>query len=267
MIDASVDYYALLGVDIEAGAEEITKAWKGFALQHHPDRTMHRTETEQAASEAGFKSASQAYEVLRDQKRRASYDQARIVFLEAQLYKLGGLVDDCEDVQPAVDEKAGWSSLSSLGESATRMWDAGSSSAAKAAGSAVTSFSKWRQRLVALDALEQEEQAMAEELALGRRFVANMAAVRNTEARLSASGASAEPTSPHPRRDLPSEVPRPCEGGRELEIEGKSLAVVKGSPPGTGSFGSGASDGDSVSTFSASSHVTPPDSVVSLRDV
>ena len=61
------DYYEVLGVSKGASADEIKSAFKKAALKHHPDR--------EGGDEAKFKEASEAYEVLSDEKRRAAYDK------------------------------------------------------------------------------------------------------------------------------------------------------------------------------------------------
>ena len=57
-------------MDRKAGKEEIKKAYRKIALQHHPDRTAGNKE-----SEAIFKEASEAYSVLSDPDKKAKYDQ------------------------------------------------------------------------------------------------------------------------------------------------------------------------------------------------
>ena len=64
------DYYSLLGVSRDADADEIKKAYRRLALQHHPDRNQGSKE-----AEARFKEITEAYEVLRDPDKRAVYDR------------------------------------------------------------------------------------------------------------------------------------------------------------------------------------------------
>jgi molecular chaperone DnaJ len=64
------DYYQVLGVQKGASKEEVKKAYRKLAMQHHPDRTSGNKE-----SEAIFKEASEAAEVLLDDQKRARYDQ------------------------------------------------------------------------------------------------------------------------------------------------------------------------------------------------
>lgn len=64
------DYYEVLGVSKTAGEEEIKKAYRGLAMQHHPDRNP-----DNADAEAKFKEAAEAYDILRDPDKRARYDR------------------------------------------------------------------------------------------------------------------------------------------------------------------------------------------------
>ncbi|MBI9111617.1 DnaJ C-terminal domain-containing protein [Maridesulfovibrio ferrireducens] len=64
------DYYKLLGVSRSASKEEISKAFKKLARKHHPDLNHDNPE-----SETKFKEINEAYEVLKDAKKRKMYDQ------------------------------------------------------------------------------------------------------------------------------------------------------------------------------------------------
>jgi len=61
------DYYDVLGVSPDAGAEEIRRAYRQLARRYHPDISGEERAT-------AFLEASRAYEVLRDPGRRRSYD-------------------------------------------------------------------------------------------------------------------------------------------------------------------------------------------------
>jgi len=63
----SKDYYKILGVEKGASADEIKKAFKKQAMQHHPDRP--------GGNEAKFKEMNEAYQVLSDTSKRQKYDQ------------------------------------------------------------------------------------------------------------------------------------------------------------------------------------------------
>jgi molecular chaperone DnaJ len=67
---AKQDYYELLGLTKGASAEEIKKAYRKMAMQFHPDRNPGDAE-----AEAKFKDCSEAYEVLKDEQKRAAYDR------------------------------------------------------------------------------------------------------------------------------------------------------------------------------------------------
>jgi len=64
------DYYEVLGVAREAAPDEIKKAYRQAALKHHPDRNRDNPD-----SEALFKEAAEAYEVLSDPDKRQRYDR------------------------------------------------------------------------------------------------------------------------------------------------------------------------------------------------
>ncbi len=63
---AQRDYYEVLGVSKDASADEIKKAFRRAAVEHHPDR---------GGEEAKFKEINEAYEVLKDTDKRKRYDQ------------------------------------------------------------------------------------------------------------------------------------------------------------------------------------------------
>ena len=63
------DYYEVLGVERNASAEEIRKAFRKLAFQYHPDRNK------DDGAEEKFKEVNEAYQCLSDPDRRASYDQ------------------------------------------------------------------------------------------------------------------------------------------------------------------------------------------------
>ena len=66
------DYYATLGVDEDAPAKEIKKAYRKLAQQYHPDRNAG-----DAAAEERFKEVQEAYDTLGDETKRKAYDRAR----------------------------------------------------------------------------------------------------------------------------------------------------------------------------------------------
>ncbi len=66
------DYYEVLGVDRNASEDDIKKAFRKLARQHHPD--LHNEPDKKKAAEEKFKEAGEAYEVLSDPDRRKKYD-------------------------------------------------------------------------------------------------------------------------------------------------------------------------------------------------
>lgn len=64
------DYYRILGVSKDAPSNEIKKAYRKQARQHHPDVNPGDSESEER-----FKEVAEAYHVLGDKKRRAAYDR------------------------------------------------------------------------------------------------------------------------------------------------------------------------------------------------
>lgn len=64
------DFYEVLGVDRNATADELKKAYRTLAKEHHPDRNPGNE-----AAEKKFKELNAAYDVLKDEQSRAAYDQ------------------------------------------------------------------------------------------------------------------------------------------------------------------------------------------------
>ena len=68
------DYYTTLGVPRTASQEEIKKAYRKLAHQHHPDK--------KGGDEAKFKEVNEAYQALSDPKKRSSYDNFGFAYNE-----------------------------------------------------------------------------------------------------------------------------------------------------------------------------------------
>lgn len=64
---AKRDYYDVLGVSKSASEEEIKRAYRKLAMQHHPDK--------HGGDDSRFKEIGEAYEVLKDPQKKAAYDQ------------------------------------------------------------------------------------------------------------------------------------------------------------------------------------------------
>jgi molecular chaperone DnaJ len=67
---AKRDYYEVLGVPKNASKDDIKKAYRKLAIQYHPDKNPGNKEAEEK-----FKEATEAYEVLGDDQKKAAYDQ------------------------------------------------------------------------------------------------------------------------------------------------------------------------------------------------
>lgn len=63
------DYYKIMGVKRDAGADEIRRAYRKLARKYHPDVSKEKD------AEARFKELGEAYEVLKDPEKRRAYDQ------------------------------------------------------------------------------------------------------------------------------------------------------------------------------------------------
>ncbi len=79
------DYYEILGVSKTANAEELKKAFRKQAMQFHPDRNPGNAEAEHK-----FKEVNEAYDVLRDDQKRAAYDQYGHAAFEGGMGGRGG---------------------------------------------------------------------------------------------------------------------------------------------------------------------------------
>ncbi len=67
---AKRDYYEVLGVQRNVDKADLKKAYRKLAMKHHPDRNQ-----DDADAQEHFKEAQEAYDVLKDEKKRSAYDQ------------------------------------------------------------------------------------------------------------------------------------------------------------------------------------------------
>ena len=67
---AKQDYYEVLGVSKSASADDLKRAYRKLAMQYHPDRNSGDKNAEQK-----FKDLNEAYDVLKDDQKRAAYDR------------------------------------------------------------------------------------------------------------------------------------------------------------------------------------------------
>ncbi|HRY52790.1 MAG TPA: molecular chaperone DnaJ [Candidatus Portnoybacteria bacterium] len=71
----SKDYYKILGVAKNASSDEIKRAYRKLAQQHHPDK---------GGNQEKFKEVNEAYQVLSDPQKKSQYDQYGTTFEQAQ---------------------------------------------------------------------------------------------------------------------------------------------------------------------------------------
>ncbi len=69
-MEQKICYYELLEVARDASGDEIKRSYRSLAMKYHPDKNQG-----DAAAEAKFKEISEAYEVLKDEQKRAAYDR------------------------------------------------------------------------------------------------------------------------------------------------------------------------------------------------
>jgi len=67
---AKQDFYEILGVSKSARPDELKRAYRKLAMQHHPDRNAGDKNAEQK-----FKDLNEAYDILKDDQKRAAYDR------------------------------------------------------------------------------------------------------------------------------------------------------------------------------------------------
>lgn len=88
------DYYAVLGVERNASPDDIKRAYRKKALEHHPDRNKDDPKAEEL-----FKEAAEAYDVLGDPDKRARFDQfGHAAFTQGGMGGGGARFTNMEDI-------------------------------------------------------------------------------------------------------------------------------------------------------------------------
>jgi molecular chaperone DnaJ len=127
---AKRDYYEVLGTAKGASRDEIKKAYRRLAVQYHPDRNPGDKHAEEK-----FKEATEAYEVLADEKKRRAYDQFGFAGLEGmgfEAHDFSSVFRDFEDIFEGVNFTGFFDSFFGGGRSRSRR-GAGRSSARRGA--------------------------------------------------------------------------------------------------------------------------------------
>jgi molecular chaperone DnaJ len=87
------DYYEILGVAKTASGDEIKKAYRKMAMKYHPDKNHGNDE-----AEVMFKKINEAYQILSDESKRATYDRYGKAGLEGRGMGGGGGFEDFADI-------------------------------------------------------------------------------------------------------------------------------------------------------------------------
>jgi molecular chaperone DnaJ len=94
---AALNYYAVLGVSLQASQEDIKKAYRKLALQFHPDRNRGNRQAEHKIREVNA-----AYEVLGDPEARKTYDRLRLGYVGPIVSRRDTEQEPDESVSPSV---------------------------------------------------------------------------------------------------------------------------------------------------------------------
>lgn len=94
---AKRDYYEVLGLEKSANKEDIKRAYRRMAVRYHPDRNPNDKDAEDR-----FKEATEAYEILADDRKRQAYDQFGFAGVEGMAggsaHDFSGVFRDFEDI-------------------------------------------------------------------------------------------------------------------------------------------------------------------------
>lgn len=77
--DRKKDYYTLLGIDREASAAEVRRAFRRLSLKYHPDKVAWKSDEEKAEAATLFAQLLEAHGVLSHEPTRREYDQVPAV--------------------------------------------------------------------------------------------------------------------------------------------------------------------------------------------
>lgn len=94
---AALNYYAVLGVSLQASQEDIKKAYRKLALQFHPDRNRGDRQVEHKIREVNA-----AYEVLGDPEARKTYDRLRLGYVAPIMSRRDTEPEPDESVSPSI---------------------------------------------------------------------------------------------------------------------------------------------------------------------
>ncbi len=93
-----VDYYEVLEISRDATGAEIKKSYRRLAMKYHPDRNQGDKEAEEK-----FKLVNEAYQVLSDEQKRATYDRYGVAGLDSRGFSHGGMnMDDLSSIFESV---------------------------------------------------------------------------------------------------------------------------------------------------------------------
>jgi DnaJ family protein C protein 7 len=84
------DYYKILGIDNNANAKDIKKAFRKCGIEHHPDQHASKSEEERSHHEELFKSCVEANDILSDPETKSRYDRGEDVLEQQQGGNRGG---------------------------------------------------------------------------------------------------------------------------------------------------------------------------------
>lgn len=92
------DFYDVLGISNNATDDDIKKAYRKLAMKYHPDRNLNNKE-----AEAKFKEIKEAYEILGDSQKRASYDRYGHAGIDPNMHNgmnngMGGFAETFGDI-------------------------------------------------------------------------------------------------------------------------------------------------------------------------